>query len=1779
MEKLLEIYIYNGVDVEPTPFPNTNEQVEILNFDYSARRMGEVPTITATFLHRLCLDNKWNENVYVEFNDEKFFLKQIPTSSKSNTDARYKYDVTFVSERQALNDVYLFDVVDADSSDKKFVTNSTRFEFNGTVWDLAQRINESLKNSKVPYSVFIPDNHEIPDFVTNEYKNISFSDVYIANAIQEFYNTFEIPYYFDGKVVYLGNKSDSTLTETFEYGAKNALLSIAKNNANYKIVNRITGTGSSENIPYYYPNPTPMGFINFYRERSSNKTPIDNLISIVDTERFNAKFRLSTKLKYLNNTIVNSDISTYKDEEYKNATLAKGEKDSKWNTGVVDAEIRFDITNPAINGEHVIQIILDDYAFNLLNTEKGSLSAKLYYQRGVEGDGVKEDILFGSDGWKKKFRVVNSKGEVYKDYVGEKTFLDADTYQINLSLWFSCDKLDEVKNVKSYLKTNQSVKVNVEETVQEIGWYADDVLTTLESFGLSYSDTPLNGDIIYAEQEESTDKIPECGNLMPSIYRESGGAERFYSAIDASEIEKIKYNVKDAYIDPSKGNGEYYTFSNLYNGVNPKEHTISFEDIKPTIAEMTYNGERIDMFADVAFDNNDNNDKVIKEEGSNEYVFVHPYFFIKLKKLGFNLFDRALPQGNITINMTSGHCSGCAFEVAVEDKNKRNTVQVDENGTLKRDENGNVLFGTPQDEQNNTTDNEVWIAVKKDNQSFSTQATEYVYPDSKNNIVPTTEDTFVITNILLPNEYIYAAEKRLDEELLAYMWQNNHEKFTFSIKFSRIYLAENPHILKALNENATVKIRYNNTEYTLYVSSFNYKVKNNESLPEIEVELTDTLTIAQNALQNALNEVKMSVVSIGQSNVLKTGNKYFTRKDVDDTVQGRLALQRGANFGAYAKSRSGAAILEDDKGEWNVEADTITVRDKVEGNLNVDKDVNINKGNLTLGGYEEHADGSGKGASIYKDSNEQWQVTSDNLKVRNEAHFNNGLTTGNFVEGVADGTGAAIHGSNEKGWTVEADYLKVRRKAVFNSVEIFHTQHIGGGRISSAAGCIIDFVEPKEVDNVKFYRCYFKKQDTEGRLIFNKWVVGDQAQCKTFNLEQTNDTLKGNHYYWRLVTGTSNSANGTTKQTDLEYTEDAWVTDGEDTIFIHEYHWIDLCDSEYYSSWGAGYDVNSDIPQKGDDVFLLGHRFDTNKNRQTAIYEVAGESEVPYYRQYVGIKSFSLDGCLEQQLMPNDNILTGRVKITGGSGWEKLDGLPTKIDATEKTAQSALKQSGEAKEQAGNALSSAKEAKTQSEAVRETVENLSYSASNLLRNTGFYGDDKSVRLKGESMMNVDEEMLSPSLEHWQTGGIAYSDETQLGSLSGYDLVLSIDTASQQVVTGVNANEKYVLTLRGEGMIGISIGGYETMIELTQKRIVHRFRTASSASTFTLQGLSPDTRICEVMLEQGDVASNTWNRSVLDVSPEISRLQNLQYIMNALRSKAGTEILGGLVLSSMIMLSKETDSETFSNEDISCGMNGIWANNSSVAFWGGGTFQQANESVRLVYSNPTYEPTEEELENMANYVVTHDGTVIMNRAIVRGTVFAENGQFKGKVFATDGEFKGAVYAKEGEFNGKVTATSGSFKGHVEADSGTFKGKIEATSGTFGDMELGTIDEEGYNISAREDSDGWIKFYSNNERWTWIAGSEQALQQANMYINRNDYGYGLFVVATRGGTGIQISATTAINSDGNIALRSPQQNGRIEMNDDKIILRFGSYAIKIDDSGIKKTSNGEVDWVDI
>lgn len=767
-EMSLPFMLENGktfkLEKDHTLFKDGDYEIWLSAFTYNADRMGGAPSITATVKSFQCLDNLWGNNVYVEFRGEKYFVMNTPSSSKDNEDERYSHEVEFLAEREVLNHVYFIDAVQGESTVDIYKSNTTKVQFMGNIQEFVGRLNACLSYQKLDYKAVIDDG------ITSEDMLVSFEDKYILEALQEIFNVYEIPYYFVGKTIHIGY-TENTITKIFKYGFNEALLSINKENANYAIINKIKGTGSSDNIPYYYPN----------------------------------------------------------ESDDRDAIEASGKK------------------------------------------------------------------------------------------------------------WI----------------------------------------------------TPMT-------------------NLMPSIYRESEGAEQFYEAKN------------NTYLIPESE--EYYEFENEYSEKNQKQGTTTFEDIKPTIKEMTNaEGLRMDMFSAFAYDLLDSDE--VDENGD----YVHPYFFAKLRKFdgeyGFNLFDHAIEDETMQISMTSGVCGGCTFEIGVGEDTQKNIVQVDENGVLLRDDDGNVLWQNqvPQDRQNDTKNYEVWIALKKDNSTYG-----MVMPNVRSNLQPTIDDTFVILNIDMPLQYVLNAEKKLEESLIKHMWTNNVEKFTFSIKFSRIFFAENPDILSQLNENSRITIEYNGIQHTLYVDNFSYKLSEGDSLPEIEVNLVDTLNVGTNSLQTQLDSVKQDILTSlgGGGDILKTGLKYFIRKDVNDTAKGKISFTKGLDTTDYVENTSGASLQKDSESKWKLETDKVHARNGLQveggavitngiesdtldlsGNAFVDGKLNVNNGaDIKNGTTTSEVTVTNYGSGI---DEKHTSITPTDVETQNLSSVNAQINVLNN-----DGTSDSFHGNN-----------------------------------------------------------------------------------------------------------------------------------------------------------------------------------------------------------------------------------------------------------------------------------------------------------------------------------------------------------------------------------------------------------------------------------------------------------------------------------------------------------------------------------------------------------------------------------------------------------------------------------------------------------------------------------------------------------------------------------------------------------------------------------------------
>lgn len=928
MEKALKLYNSKGA------FPSDENQIEILGFNYDAKRMGGAPIITGTVMFGSCLDKVWTDDVFVEFNGENYYLKQTPTSSFSNDDACYKHECQFVSERIKLDNVYFFDTVVGDPQGyDKPVSNSSVFSFFGNIREFAKRLNTSLQYSKLQtknedgtYSGYIV---VVNEDVDNEEKLLSFSNVPFSTALQESYNQFEIPYYFVRKEIHFGYWQNA-ITDSFRYGVDKELLSITKTNANQKVITRCTGVGATENIPYYYPNKHPQGELKpLYNDE-------DGVVSVVDDALFAEKTLYTDKIEYAEyeeNTIDGLKVELYEIRDYKNYKDTVANKgligtswinDGEWYlapTANFTEELKSEYSTAALGGYKSYD--KEGGKSINLNKDNNAIAFRITFDKKYFVPKTASESIMGDKEFTLSFKdmgdvrlwgrdteiiiVYRGGSSDYKIHYSDSAWQTKNDFSI-LEQWFK----DNAKNthdkaiyvvftLKNEPRDGITIKpkVNVSFKKKQIkkDWKKSGRVVELNDLGLSTDREPNVGDVVSFEQVKY---VQPMANLMPPVYWNSNGTERFYNAVnypfayttgyelntDTGEYAKGDEVLNDSYINPDTGG--CYKFETPYSDSKRVEHIVEFPDIKPTIEGMKNNaGKPINAFLKFAYDKEDND--AIDKDGN----YIHPYFYAKLPKFdSFNLFTHANEKGEVIFSMKSGKCGACNFVLWVNPESGKNDLQVNEKGELLF-ENGVAKRGLPQDRQNDTKNNEVWVALKKDNSTFGT-----IMPSAQHNYYPAAGDTFVLLNITMPIEYVKAAENRLKEEIIKYMYENNAEKFSFSIKFSRIYLAENPQILNTLNENAFIAVEYNSVKHPLYVNSFAYKMTAGEALPEITVELAETLSASMNAIQAAVSQVKTDVLDrVQKMDIAAMVAANFLSKNDEDYAKQKITFNRGLSVG------------------------------------------------------------------------------------------------------------------------------------------------------------------------------------------------------------------------------------------------------------------------------------------------------------------------------------------------------------------------------------------------------------------------------------------------------------------------------------------------------------------------------------------------------------------------------------------------------------------------------------------------------------------------------------------------------------------------------------------------------------------------------------------------------------------------------------------------------------------------------------------------------------------
>ena len=601
-------------------------------------------------------------------------------------------------------------------------------------------------------------------------------------------------------------------------------------------------------------------------------------------------------------------------------------------------------------------------------------------------------------------------------------------------------------------------------------------------------------------------------------------------------------------------------------------------------------------------------------------------------------------------------------------------------------------------------------------------------------------------------------------------------------------------------------------------------------------------------------------------------------------------------------------------------------------------------------------------------------------------------------------------GKNGSGWTVledgttqaVVDRLYVKIKAVFDELEVKKKTHVGGEQIISPAG--MKCVRVEELD--ESYRCFFLSE-VDGVTINNEFTVGTLALAQEFNIKEGTSHNVSNRYYWREVTGVG---------------------------------------SDYIDLSKTNADKDSDVPAAGDDIIGLGHL--TDITRQAAIILSSVNETSPSIIFYQGINSFSLAG--KEVIGLGFDKSTGHAYINvygdayigakdestyirysqkggvdikgmfhieqGSTGWRNMEGLPDEIQAAADLAQKA----------------------------QDAIDNAAVGSVNLLRNSGFTVDYESETLSSDTQLSADTELYSKQLKYW-TGVATVSADSE--AVSGYSAAIGSLSQSVSLIKG----ESYVISYKAKGTsVSVSCGSFSVSQPLTSsyQRYIHKI-TFNGSGIFLISGTAT---VCDLQLERGTIATD-WKPSILDNDKSMAGFQAINYIASAIKD-GSVDILGGFILANMIQLGNYKDGKM---QKVTAGVSGIYNDDDDVAFWAGGTLQQAILTVMRYRNDPNYQPTDEEWANMANFVATHGGN-----AFFRGYIYALGGFFRGKVEIANGK----ILLNE---DGSGQLANGNIKWDAEGNP-EFVGKVKVSSPSGYEITIFPEDEYGRPSIDIHDNDG-------------------------------------------------------------------------------------------------------------
>lgn len=225
---------------------------DVNSFTFNEQEMG-MATISLDMFVQADMIPEFTSDWYVDFRGERFHLSTLePAILKDNTSRFYRYSLIFRSERDDLQRYQFADFVSVEETPQPV---SYDFVLPLTIQEFIERVNINLGYYLDGWAIELS-----PDYMDNlnsdiydgtERITVSFSRQSLWSVIQSIYETYGLRWTISGKTISVGY-AQSAINHVFEYGKDNGLTSIERVNTNLDIFTRLSGRGSTRNLPSTY---------------------------------------------------------------------------------------------------------------------------------------------------------------------------------------------------------------------------------------------------------------------------------------------------------------------------------------------------------------------------------------------------------------------------------------------------------------------------------------------------------------------------------------------------------------------------------------------------------------------------------------------------------------------------------------------------------------------------------------------------------------------------------------------------------------------------------------------------------------------------------------------------------------------------------------------------------------------------------------------------------------------------------------------------------------------------------------------------------------------------------------------------------------------------------------------------------------------------------------------------------------------------------------------------------------------------------------------------------------------------------------------------------------------------------------------------------------------------------------------------------------------------------------------------------------------------------------